>query len=218
LDILICLLIFQFIKKPDISSPASIELWKEGTGLLYFRLIIPLVYITLTIAILWAERDSIPIVEHKIRFLPIVFLITIVSLTFSTFKLQKKEKNAYRYFFTGKTDISEIKYTCKQFFRISLAVIILLNIFVEVIRGMWFFNFLTWILFSLILLFIWRFLENLFTQPLEDINKSEVNVDQLPSLYNPKFFLKTIIFHAIVCTICMVSLGLLIMFWKKLGP
>lgn len=215
LNFLFCLLIFQFIKKPDISSPLSIELWKRGAGLLYFRLLSPItIYVIGTVIVFWSYKNDRLIVEHTARFLPTILLLMIAFYAFSLVKLKKAEGNAFRYFFMGEQNIDEINVIWKHMSPIVLIVIVLAN-FIEFIRGMWFLNLFTWILFICILLYIRRFLENLLKRSTEDIAKTEVNLDLLPSLSNPNFFRKTIVFHAVFGVLYLVSLGLLILLLGK---
>ncbi|MEW6609601.1 MAG: hypothetical protein AB1414_19510 [bacterium] len=208
LNFLLCFLIFQLVKKPDIYSRTAIELWKHGAGLLYFRLLSPIaIYVTGTFIVFWVHKNDKLIAEHIARFLPSVLLLMIIFYLFAIAKLKKDEGKSFRYFFTGEQNIEEIKVIWKQFFPIVLGIVVLAN-FIEFIRRMWLFNLLTWVLFLYVLIYIYRFSENLFKKSAEDVNQTEVNLDLLPFLSNPNFFRKTIIFHAIFGTLYLISLGL----------
>lgn len=161
---------------------------------------------------LWAEKDAPLIVEHKVRFLPIILILMVIFLISAILKLKKKDGQAYRYFFGLKENFVAPQQESTKIVISILALVIVISLFVEIIRGMWLFVSLNWALFILILIYLKGFLENLRQT---EVGRSEINSDNIPSLFDPKFFLKGIMFHGAIATIYTISLGSFIILFDK---
>ncbi|MDO9288673.1 MAG: hypothetical protein Q7T83_07770 [Thermodesulfovibrionales bacterium] len=90
LNIFFCILIFKFIKKPDISLPEYMELWKKGATLLLFRFFFPItIYMTGTVIVMWPLKRTMLVLNHGVNFLSVTLLLMIVFYGFSAMRLKK---------------------------------------------------------------------------------------------------------------------------------
>ncbi len=192
LNIFVCILIFKFIKKPDISLPEYMELWKKGTTLLLFRFLIPItIYMIGTVIVMWPLKRTMLVLNHRVNFLSVALLLMIVFYGFSAMRLKKNGRAAYSFFFIGEQGVNELiteLTAAEKKIYIALLIVFFLANLTEFIRGMWVLNLLTLILFVFILLYLREFITNLAKRPSGNIEEN-FNSD-LPVL-------KGILFHSI---------------------
>lgn len=170
-----------------VSSSFRIDVRQRVTGTVANDIVVITIgFASISVALFLALFKHDPSTRMLSIFSSVVIFWLINALLVSFYRGSKVPEGYISYLVVKKNQINAD--VLRKWFKYAVWGTLLIGTVLETIRGLWIIWFLSWIAFLMIILVCWRTWRYVFSH--EEITTENLNPEALPTLFDPKFFLK----------------------------